>query len=142
MEEQREEDVLRVEDAMRAPPGLVLDSELTITQAVQQLNGVETENILVRRHGTGWNTVGLRELRTRVSEGNGQLSVMSALPMREIPYLHPDHSLDIAMRYVYSWPVVPVVSRADLGKLEGIISKEDVLKKYQAHEEYFRQGGE
>jgi CIC family chloride channel protein len=57
---------------------------------------------------------------------------MTVLPMREIPYLHPDHSLDIAMRYVYRWPVLPVVSRADLGKLEGIISKDDVLKRYQA----------
>jgi len=135
MEEQREEDVLRVEDAMREPPNLVLDAEQTIRQAVQQLNGVEAENILVRRHRTGWNTVTSSELRTMLSEGNGELSVLSALPVREIPYLHPDHSLDVAMRYVYRWPVVPVVSRADLGKLEGILSKEDVLKGYQAVEQ-------
>jgi len=131
MEEQREEDVLRVEDAMHAPPSVVLEAEQTITQAIRQLDGVEEENILVRRHRTGWNTISSRELRTRMSEGNGELSVMTALPMAEIPYLHPDHSLDIAMRYVYRWPVLPVVSRADLGKLEGIISKEDVLKRYQ-----------
>lgn len=131
MEEQREEDILRVEDAMHAPPSVVLEAEQTITQAIRQLDGVEEENILVRRHRTGWNTISARELRTRLSEGNGELSVMTALPMGEIPYLHPDHSLDIAMRYVYRWPVLPVVSRADLGKLEGIISKEDVLKRYQ-----------
>jgi len=135
MEEQREEDVLRVEDAMREPPNLVLDAEQTITQAIRQLDGIEEENILVRRHRTGWNTVSSRELGTRLREGNGELSILSALPVREIPYLHPDHSLDVAMRYVYRWPVVPVVSRADLGKLEGIVSKEDVLKQYQAVEE-------
>jgi CBS domain-containing protein len=132
MEEQREEDVLRVEDAMHAPPNLVLDAEQTITQAIQQLNGAEAENILVRRHRTGWNIVSSRELRTMLSEGNGELSVLSALPLTDIPHLHPDQSLDVAMRYVYRWPVLPVVSRADLGKLEGIISKEDVLKQYQA----------
>jgi CIC family chloride channel protein len=132
MEEQREEDVLRVEDAMHPAPNLVLEAEQTITQAMRQLNGVDSEIVLVRRHRTGWNTVSSRELRTRLSEGNGELSVMTVLPMREIPYLHPDHSLDIAMRYVYRWPVLPVVSRADLGKLEGIISKDDVLKRYQA----------
>jgi CIC family chloride channel protein len=120
---------------MHAPPNLVLDAEQTISQAMRQLDGVEEDNILVRRHRTGWNTVTLRELRTKLSEGNGELSVLSALPLREIPYLHPDQSLDIAMRYVYRWPVLPVVSRADLGKLEGIISKEDVLKRYQAVEE-------
>jgi CIC family chloride channel protein len=77
-----------------------------------------------------------------LSEGNGELSVLSALPMREIPYLHPDHSLDVAMRYVYRWPVLPVVSRADLGKLEGVISKEDVLRRYQAVGEDLDQGEE
>jgi CIC family chloride channel protein len=137
MEEQREEDVLRIEDAMHAPPEVVLDAEQTITQALRQLNGVQEENILVRRHRTGWNTVNLRELRTRLSEGNGELSVASVLPMGQIPYLHPDHSLDVAMRYVYRWPVLPVVSRADLGKLEGVISKDDVLKRYQAVGEDF-----
>jgi chloride channel protein, CIC family len=142
MEEQREEDLLRVEDAMHAPPNLVLDAEQTIRQALQQLNGVEEGNILVRRHRTGWSTVSTRELRTRLSEGNGELSVLSALPIREIPYLHPDHSLDVAMRYVYRWPVLPVVSRADLGKLEGVISKEDVLRRYQAVGEDLDQGEE
>ena len=142
MEEQREEDLLRVEDAMHAPPNLVLDAEQTIRQAVQQLNGVEAENILVRRHRTGWSTVSSRDLRTKLSEGNGELSVLSALPIREIPYLHPDHSLDVAMRYVYRWPVLPVVSRADLGKLEGVISKEDVLKRYQSVGENLDQGEE
>jgi CIC family chloride channel protein len=142
MEEQREEDVLRVEDAMHPAPNLVLDADQTITQAMRQLNGVDSEDILVRRHRTGWNTVSSRELRTRLSEGNGELSVMTVLPMREIPYLHPDHSLDVAMRYVYRWPVLPVVSRADLGKLEGIISKEDVLKRYQALGEESDEHGE
>ncbi|HET9184429.1 MAG TPA: chloride channel protein [Candidatus Angelobacter sp.] len=142
MEEQREEDILRVEDAMHSPPNLVLDAEQTIVQAVQQLQGNEAENILVRRHHTGWNTITSRELRTMLSEGNGQLSVMTILPMREVPYLHPDQSLDVAMRYVYSWPVLPVVSRADLGKLEGVISKEDVLKRYQDLGEYPEAGEE
>jgi chloride channel protein, CIC family len=127
---------------MHAPPNLVLEAEQTITQAMRRLDGVEEENILVRRHRTGWSTVSSRDLRTKLSEGNGELSVLSALPIREIPYLHPDHSLDVAMRYVYRWPVLPVVSRADLDKLEGVISKEDVLKRYQAVGEDLDQGEE
>jgi len=47
----------------------------------------------------------------------------SVLPFRQIPYLHPDHSLDLALRYVGRWLFLPVVSRANLGKLEGTISK-------------------
>jgi hypothetical protein len=37
----------------------------------------------------------------------------------------------MALRYVYQTPVVPVVSRADFRKLEGVISSDDVLNKYR-----------
>jgi hypothetical protein len=36
----------------------------------------------------------------------------------------------MALRYVYQEPIVPVVSRADFGKLEGVISRDAVLSKY------------
>ena len=65
-----------------------------------------------------------------LSEGKGDSRLKSVLPIRQIPYLHPDHPLDIAMRYIYRYPILPVVSRADVSKLEGAISKEDVLKSY------------
>src|SRR5215469_6149295 len=79
---------------------------------------------------SGWSTISARQLRT-TSEGKGQRSLGSVLPFRQIPYLHPDHSLDLALRYVGRWLFLPVVSRANLGKLEGTISKEDNLAKYR-----------
>jgi hypothetical protein len=48
-----------------------------------------------------------------------------------MPRKHPDHSLGLALRYDGRWPFLPVVSRANLGKLEGAISKEDILAKYR-----------
>ena len=41
----------------------------------------------------------------------------------------------MALRYVNQWPVVPVVSRANFTKLEGIISREDVMNAYRDHDE-------
>src|SRR5215469_13576106 len=131
MEEQREQNILRVEDAMRPGPTPVLDAEQPLERAVQQLDRSSEENLLVRLHPTGWNTTSARELRIFMSQGKDRLSLGSVLPFRQIPYLHPDHSLDLALRYVGRWPILPVVSRANLGKLEGAISKEDVLRKYQ-----------
>jgi len=131
MEEQREQSILRVEDAMRPASGLVLDAEQSLEQALQQLDRSSAEGLLVRLHPIGWNAIRARELRTLVSEGKGQLSLRSVLPLRQIPYLHPDHPLDLALRYLGRWPILPVVSRADLGKLEGAISIEDVLSKYR-----------
>ena len=130
MEEQREQSILRVEDAMRPAPAPVLDSEQSFERALQQFDGLSEENLLVRVRPSSWSTISTRELRP-MSEGKGQLSLGSALPLRQIPYLHPDHSLDLALRYVGRWPFLPVVSRANLGKLEGTISKEDILAKYR-----------
>jgi hypothetical protein len=53
------------------------------------------------------------------------------LPTERLPYLHPDYPLEMALRYVYQTPLVPVVSRADFRKLEGLISSEAVLNKYR-----------
>ena len=38
----------------------------------------------------------------------------------------------MALRYVDRWPIVPVVSRADLGKVEGIVTQESVLERYRS----------
>ena len=74
-----------------------------------------------------------------VDEGKGGFTLSSLLPVRQVPYLHPDHSLDTALRYVDRWPVVPVVSRADYRKLEGVVSQHDVLKRYRDFGEDFCQ---
>ncbi|HKW19620.1 MAG TPA: chloride channel protein [Terriglobales bacterium] len=130
MEEQREQSILRVEDAMRRVPDPVLDAEQPLKRIVQQVNGLESVNMLVRIRHRGWNTISVQELRKLAGEGKEELSLKSVLPIKQIPYLHPDHPLDVAMRYIHRYPLLPVVSRADVTKLEGIISKEDVLKSY------------
>ena len=66
-----------------------------------------------------------------VDEGKGDLTLGSVLAGRKIPFLHPDHSLHAALRYVDRWPLVPVVSRANFRKLEGVISQDDVLRCYR-----------
>jgi len=60
-----------------------------------------------------------------------EASLGSLLPSGRIPDLHPDHPLETALRYVNRWPVVPVVSRADFRRLEGVISQRDVLERYR-----------
>ena len=64
-------------------------------------------------------------------EGKGTFTLSSLLTVLQIPYLHPDQTLDVALRYVDRWPLVPVVSRADFRTLEGVVSQRDVLKRYR-----------
>ena len=48
-----------------------------------------------------------------------------------MPLLHPDHPLDTALRHIYDWPLLPVVHRADLTQLQGVVSLPDILNAYR-----------
>jgi len=63
-------------------------------------------------------------------EGKGELTLGSVLPSPSLPSLYPDLPLDSALRYVNDYPLVPVVNRADARRLEGVVSRESVFKKY------------
>ncbi|MFY9673160.1 MAG: chloride channel protein [Terriglobales bacterium] len=130
MEEQREESILRVEDAMQ-PPGEVLNGAESVERLLQQVSGKSSGSMLVRLDPTGWGIVTAKELETMVKEGKESLTLSSVLASQQVPYLHPDHPLETALRYVDRWPLVPVVSRADFRKLEGVISQSDVLGSYR-----------
>jgi len=130
MEEQREETVLRVEDAMQPPDGPVLDADETVATANLTLQKSPSNMFMVRLNPSGW-TSATRDLLERLSgEGKGEMSLGSVLPTGRLPYLHPDYPLEMALRYVYQYQLVPVVSRADFRKLEGVISSETVLAQY------------
>jgi CIC family chloride channel protein len=130
MEEQREQSILRVEDAMRPFPGAIMDSDLTITQAAQRVKGFTQDHALVHVSPAGWNIVSVAELDVWVDKINGEHTLRTLLSDRQMAYLHPDHPLEVALRYVDRWPLVPVVNRANFGQLEGVLSKEDVLGRY------------
>jgi CIC family chloride channel protein len=131
MEEQREEGILRVEDAMRPVEDPVLGAQATVEHALSEAEKSKGEELLVRMNPSGWNTVTKQQLRTMVDEGKGACSLGSLLPIRQIPCVHPDQPLETALRYVDRWPLMPVVSRADFRKLEGVISQRDVLERYR-----------
>ncbi len=131
MEEQREEDILHVEDAMQPGDGFVLDAQQSLEHALAAAEKLQAETLLVQLSSSGWCSVKKDEMRTMLAEGKGGSRLDSLLGERLVPFLHPDHPLEMALRYVDRWPVVPVVSRADFRKLEGVISQRDVLERYR-----------
>jgi len=131
MEEERELMVLRLEDAMQSPPEPVLLGTQTVQQALQRVEHLPEHVFLVRRSPPGWSAVRKEELAKMAGLGKGEMTLDSVLPARRMPLLHPDHPLDTAMHYVYDWPVLPVVHRADLDRLEGVVTMEDILRAYR-----------
>jgi CIC family chloride channel protein len=131
MEEQREENVLRVEDAMQLAVEPVLDAQQTVADANHRAQSSNADILLVRLSPSGWSSVRREDLNRFASEGKGEMTLGSAISIKRLPYLHPDYPLEMALRYVYQTPLVPVVSRADFRKLEGVVSSDAVLNKYR-----------
>ena len=131
MEEQREENILRVEDAMQPPIAPVFDSD-ELVNWISQLSESELPEIaLVRLESSGWCSLTREEMKVLQNGRNDGAFAAEFFTERQLPLIHPDQPLDVALRYVDRWPLVPVVSRADFGKLEGVISEHDVLERYR-----------
>lgn len=131
MEEQREESILRVEDAMQPPTDPVLNAEDNLERALRLSAQAQQDVLLVRLRLSGWSSISKAEIKSLVDEGRGTQMVESALTADTVPSLHRDLPLETALRYVDRWPVVPVVHRADMRELEGVITQRDVLERYR-----------
>ena len=51
------------------------------------------------------------------------------------PVLFPDLPLSSALPHFQRWPLLPVTNRAIRGSLEGVVSLQDVLHRYQQKEQ-------
>jgi chloride channel protein, CIC family len=130
LEEEREETILRVEDAMLPVPTTILSAQDYVDANARRIQDSADAIFLVRLHPSGWSTVSRDQLQRLFQEGKGELTLGSVLPPPSVPSLYPDLSLDSALRYVNVYPLVPVVNRADSRQLEGVISRDSVFKKY------------
>ena len=130
LEEEREETILRVEDALLPAPKTILNAQDYVDASARRVQDSTDSVFLVRMHPSGWNVITREQLLRLFREGKGELTLASVLPAQPLPSLYPDLSLDSALRYVNAYPLVPVVNRADFRRLEGIISRDSVFQKY------------
>jgi chloride channel protein, CIC family len=132
LEEQREEEILRVEDAMKPAPELILEAGASLEDVSARTSDLRLESFLVRMSPSGWSAISRNLLDRMMKEGKGALTLGSVLPIQRLPYLYPDLPLDAALRCVNQSDIIPVVNRADQRKLEGIVTRDDVLSRYHA----------
>jgi CIC family chloride channel protein len=130
LEEEREEAILRVEDAMLAVPQTILSAEDYIDANARRIQDSTAPAFLVRMHPSGWSIITREQLQRLFQEGKGELMLGSVLPPQPLPILYPDLPLDSALRYVNDSALVPVVNRANSLQLEGVVSRDSVFKKY------------
>jgi CIC family chloride channel protein len=132
MEEQREQPLLHVEDAMRPLRTPQLTGEEPAKVALRELEQ-STEPLLLFRSLDGvWRGVTRKKLAEMADQGDSELPLKAAAAQNSLaPLLHPDHPLDTALRHIYDWPLLPVVHRADPAQLQGVVSLSDILNAYR-----------
>ena len=129
LEEDRELAILRVEDAMHSPTTRALLADESLATAQLLAKGSQDGFFLVSLRDGHWEGITREALMNIV--GDPGASIYRFINIK-LPVLHPDQSLDHAMRVIGDWPLVPVVHRADFRQLVGVVSVQDVLKTYRS----------
>jgi CIC family chloride channel protein len=121
----------RVIRAMR-PAAEILDGGMPVQEALER---VKTSALRAWPVSGAPGIVGMIRLDTlqkAAGDGFAARSLRELLAPGEFPHLHVDHPLSLALERMGAThlDVLPVVSRADVHKLEGIVALQDVLNIY------------
>ena len=120
----------RVSHAMRAADQ-ILQAEMTVEEALENVC-VSTMRAWPVNDQRGVIGIVTSDTLKKVANELANTKLKNLIAGREFPHLHSDHSLAIALERMGAAgvDVLPVVSRADVHKLEGIVALHDVLKIY------------
>jgi len=110
----------------------LLSSELSVGQAMERIHSSEFRTWLVTDRQGLVGVINLSTLAREVAEGSDKQKLAELLGGLVFPHVHPDQGLDLALERMGAnqLEILPVVSRADVHKLEGIVTLRDVLDSY------------
>jgi CIC family chloride channel protein len=150
MEEQREVSNLHMEDALQPVTVPVMQGSETIADAsrsfAQYEDGKTASVVLVHCSDGLWYVAKREELVALFPDSNAvnpcesygaasadkfNVKLEERLGSERTPILFPDLPLSSALPHFQRWPLLPVTNRAIRGSLEGVVSLQDVLNRYQ-----------
>jgi len=130
LEEEREQEVLTVEDAMRPRPAIILDSQRAVPDAWTTVQATNDEYFLVRRPSNSVAVMARADLKS-LMDAEDVRPLEETQTLAVVPYLHPDEDLQVALRQATNYPLVPVLSRANVSRILGVIALADIMETYR-----------
>lgn len=139
MEEEREEHELRLEDAIepvKYPVVVGSDSLAQIRSSNKMQDLLDSPYTLVQC-SDGWYAARKDEMARLVGSlenspaPEAQQSIQECVGKERTPVVFPDQPLAVALSHFQRWPILPVSNRAVRGVLEGVVSLDGVLRRYQ-----------
>ena len=131
VEERREQLILTVEDAMRLEAAVVLEPGDKVADAIKRAEGKENILHFLRVRPGEWNLLERSELERLAADASQAHIVAEVKSKGPLPFVFRDMSLEEALHWAGDWPALPVLSRADLSKLEGALTLDDILKAFR-----------
>ncbi len=128
LEEEREQAILRVEDAMHPTMGRALLGDESIASARSIAGSTPEEYFLVSLGEGRWSVLSREAL---LDPANDESMPVRVLVRARVPRLYLDQSLDVALRFIKDRPMLPVVHRGNMDLLMGVVSVEDILRAYR-----------
>jgi CIC family chloride channel protein len=109
----------------------LLPAEITVRDALERVRSSEARTWLVMDRRGVVGVINLARLERELAEGaDKKLDALTDALV--FPHVHPDQTLDLALERMGANQIelLPVVNRADMHKLEGMITLRDVLDAY------------
>ena len=130
-ETRRRRDQHRVIQAMHSAVE-VLPAQTTVGEALERAASSTFRAWLVTDQRGVIGVISLAKLDREVAEGAAAKRLDQLVDARAFPHVHPDQTLDLVLERMGSTrlELLPVVSRADIHKLEGVITLRDVLNSF------------
>ena len=111
----------------------LLPAEITVREALERVRSSEFRTWLVTDRRGVIGVINLARLERELAEGADKDKKLGELVDALIfPHVHPDQGLDLALERMGAnqIEILPVVNRADMHKLEGVVTLRDVLHAY------------
>jgi chloride channel protein, CIC family len=131
IEEKREMLSINVEDAMRVDGAIAVEPGDKITDIARAAEAAPEALLLLKvNRGEFW-LLDRDDVMRLAPDASPATSAVMAKSRGPIPYIFRDQSLSEALQSMGDWQVLPVLSREDLAKLEGILTLPDTLKAFR-----------
>jgi len=110
----------------------ILPAQMRVENAVEQTRTGQLRIWPVADNGYFIGILDRETLECAFVDGRREQPLASIVETLHVPHLHTDHALHLALDRMskYHLDVLPVVHRADIHKLEGIVTLPDVLVAY------------
>jgi len=109
----------------------LLPAEITVREALERVRSSEIQTWLVMDRRGVVGVINLARLGQELAKDADQ-KIGKVVEAVVFPHVHPDQGIDLALERMGTnqIEILPVVNRADIHKLEGVVTLRDVLNAY------------